>query len=49
MPALPLKRLMTKLPPTKEITLLYFDGWLSIGSVKLSAAVLLGGDSVRLS
>jgi hypothetical protein len=36
-PAMPLKRLMTKLPGTKELTLLYFDGWLSIGSVKLSA------------
>jgi hypothetical protein len=35
--AMPLKRLMAKLPATKEITLLYFDGWLSLGSVKLSA------------
>ena len=36
-PAMPLKRLMGKLSATPEITLLYFDGWLSIGSVKLSA------------
>jgi hypothetical protein len=35
--AMPLKRLTAKLPATKEITLLYFDGWLSVGSVKLSA------------
>jgi hypothetical protein len=37
--AMPLKRLMGKLPATKEITLVYFDGWLSVGRVKLSAAV----------
>jgi hypothetical protein len=35
--AMPLKRLMSKLPASEEITLLYFDGWLSVGSVKLSA------------
>jgi hypothetical protein len=35
--AMPLKRLVSKLPAAKEITLLYFDGWLSVGSVKLSA------------
>ena len=37
--AMPLKRLLGKLPTTKEITLLYSDGWLSVGSVKLSATV----------
>jgi hypothetical protein len=35
--AMTLKRLMSKLPATKEITLLYFDGRLSFGSVRLSA------------
>jgi hypothetical protein len=35
--SMPLKRLMGKLPTTKEITLLYFDGWLSVGTVRLSA------------
>jgi hypothetical protein len=38
--ALPFKRLLGKLPATKEITLLYFDGWLSIGNSKLSAVVV---------
>jgi hypothetical protein len=37
--AMPLKRLMAKLPATKELTLFYFDGWLSVGSVKLSATI----------
>jgi hypothetical protein len=35
-PAMTFKRLMTKMPVTKEITLLYFEGRLSVGSVKLS-------------
>lgn len=35
--AMPLKRLMSKLPATKEITLQYFEDWLSVGSVRLSA------------
>jgi hypothetical protein len=35
--AMPLKRLLTKLPRSKEVTLLYFDGWLTVGPVKLSA------------
>jgi hypothetical protein len=37
-----LKRLLGKLPTTKEITLLYSDGWLSVGSVKLSATTANG-------
>jgi hypothetical protein len=43
--AMPFKRLLGKLPATKEITLLYFDGWLSIGNSRLSAVAVrdLGG------
>jgi hypothetical protein len=43
--SMPLKRLLAKLPATKELTLLYFDGWLSVGRVRLSATVVNGKDA----
>ena len=39
LPALALKRLVSKIEPEKEIRLHYFDGWLMIGNNKISASV----------
>ena len=36
----PLKGVAAKLPRTKELSLRYFDGWLSVGSTRLSALVV---------
>lgn len=38
--AAPLKHVMSRVPATKELTLRYFDGWLTVGSTKLSALVV---------
>jgi hypothetical protein len=42
---MPLKRLLARLPATKELTLLYFDGWLAVGRVRLSATVVKREDA----
>ena len=38
--AAPLKHVVAKMPITKEITLRYFDGWLTVGTTRLSALVV---------
>lgn len=39
LPALGLKRLICRLPAQKEIKLHYFDGWLMLENIKISANI----------
>ena len=39
LPSLGVKRLLARIDQQKEIKLHYFDGWLMIGNVKISASI----------
>ena len=41
LPALALKRLVSRISAGKEIRLQYFDGWLMIGNNKISASITI--------